>query len=137
MRLGDKLKTTLLCSAVLGVLTLLLSHAIPEPVYAPAIAGVVAGLLLTLLVLRYAGGFSDIAVIGIIAALVGITISTLTYYTIIGLHLQAASHRTVLEYLVMMLRSGVLIVRFITDFVMGLATLLTSAGLVAVLVVGE
>ncbi len=137
MKPGDKLRVAALCSVVLGLLTILFGHAIPEKVYAPAAAGVVAGLFLTPLVIKYGGSFSDIAVIGVVAALIGALTSTLTYFVIVGLQWQAMGYWTVIEYLTMMLKSGLFIVRLVTDFVMGLATLLTSAGLVAVLVIGE
>lgn len=64
-------------------------------------------------------------------------IATLVYYVVIGLQWQAMSYWTVFDYLVMMIRSGVFIVRFLTDFIIGSAALLSAAGLVAVLVIGE
>lgn len=137
MRLRDSLLIVLLCSVLLGLLTTLFSHIIPERIYAPAVAGVVVGFLLTPLVVRYGGGIVDVATVGVVVSLVGILISTLIYYVIVGLQWQAMSYWTVFDYLVMMIRSGVFIVRFLTDFVIGSAALLSAAGLVAVLVVGE
>lgn len=137
MRLRDSLLVILLCSVLLAVLTTLASHAIPERIYAPALAGAFVGFLLTFLIIRYGGGFVDMALIGLVVSLLGILLSTLVYYVVIGLQLQATSQWNVLDYITMMVRSGVFIVRFLTDFVIGSAALLTTAGLVAVLVIGE
>lgn len=137
MRLRDSLLVILLCSVLLAILTTLASHVIPERIYAPALAGALVGFLLTFFIIRYGGGFVDLALIGAAVSLLGILLSTLAYYVVIGLQLQAASQWNILDYIVMMLKSGVFIVRFLTDFVIGSAALLTSAGLVAILVVGE
>ncbi|MCX8185234.1 MAG: hypothetical protein RMI56_01495 [Sulfolobales archaeon] len=137
MKLRDSVATTLICTALLGLTATLLSHVISERIFAPAVAGVIAGLTLTYLVIRLGGGFTDIAVIGALASLAGTLLSTLIYFLIVGLQWQAMSYWTALEYLTMMIRSGVFIVRFLTDFIIGSAALLSSAGLVAVIVVGE
>jgi len=110
---------------------------IPERIYAPAVAGVIVGFLLTPLVVKYGGGIVDVAVIGAIASLIGVLLATLVYYVVLGFQWQAISQWTVIDYLIMMIRSGVFIVRFLTDFIIGSAALLSAAGLVAVLVVGE
>lgn len=128
---------SLLCSVLLALLCLIFGHVIPERVYAPAIAGVVVGFLLTPLVVRYGGGITDVAVVGATVSLLGTLIATLTGHVIIGLQGQLMSYWTVFDYLIMMLKSGVFVIRFLTDFVMSSAALLSAAGLVAVLVIGE
>lgn len=137
MKPRDSLFIMLTCSVLLGLLTTLFSHVIPERIYAPAVAGVIVGFLLTPLVVKYGGGIVDVAVIGAIVSLIGVLIATLVYYVVLGLQWQAISQWTVIDYLIMMIRSGVFIVRFLTDFIIGSAALLSAAGLVAVLVVGE
>lgn len=137
MRARDSLLLVLFCSALLGLLTTLFGHTIPERIYAPAVAGLVVGFLLTPLVVRFGGGIVDVATVGAIVSLVGTLLSTLIYYVIIGLQWQAISRWTAFDYLIMMIRSGVFIVRFLTDFIIGSAALLSAAGLVAVLIVGE
>ncbi|MEM1623189.1 MAG: hypothetical protein QW543_03520 [Sulfolobales archaeon] len=137
MKPRDSLLIMLACSVLLGLLTTFFSHVIPERVYAPAVAGVIVGFLLTLLVVKYGGGIVDVAVIGAVVSLIGVLMATLVYYVVLGFQWQAIGQWTVIDYLVMMIRSGVFIVRFLTDFVIGSAALLSAAGLVAVLVVGE
>jgi hypothetical protein len=137
MRPRDKLVVLSLCSLLLAVLTILLSHVVPDRTYSPAIAGVVTGLLLSALVIRYRGGFVELAALGTATSVLGILLSTLLYYIIVGMQLQAITGVNILEYIIMMVRSGVLLVRFLTDFVMGLAFLLTTAGIIAIVVIGE
>ncbi|MCS7099585.1 MAG: hypothetical protein RMH84_03815 [Sulfolobales archaeon] len=137
MKLRDSALATLICAALLGFSTMLFSHVIPERIYAPAVAGLLVGFTLTFLVIRFGGGFADIAVIGAVASLLGTLLSTLIYFVVVGLQWQAMGYWSALEYLVMMIRSGVFVVRFLTDFIIGSAALLSSAGLVAVVVVGE
>jgi hypothetical protein len=137
MRPRDKLVVLSLCSLLLAVLTILLSHVVPDRTYSPAIAGVITGLLLSALVIRYRGGFVELAALGTATSVLGILLSTLLYYIIVGMQLQAITGVNILEYITMMVRSGVLLVRFLTDFVMGLAFLLTTAGIIAIVVIGE
>jgi|GEM_PF-1270606 hypothetical protein len=137
MRSRDKLVVLSLCSLLLAVLTILLSHVVPDRTYSPAIAGVITGLLLSALVIRYRGGFVELAALGTATSVLGILLSTLLYYIILGMQLQAITGVNILEYIIMMVRSGVLLVRFLTDFVMGLAFLLTTAGIIAIVVIGE
>ena len=139
MRLGGSALAIALCSLLLALLMLLLGHVFAgeERMWAPAAAGAIVGPVLTLLVVRYGGGFTELAVGGTLVSALGTLISTIVYYVLIGLQWQAMGYYTVLEYLVMMIRSGVFIVGFIRDFVMGLAALLTVAGALAILVVGE
>jgi len=137
MRPRDKLVVLSLCSLLLAVLTILLSHVVPDRTYSPAIAGVITGLLLSALVIRYRGGFVELAALGTATSVLGILLSTLLYYIIVGMQLQAITGVNILEYIIMMVRSGVLLVRFLTDFVMGLAFLLTTAGIIAIVVIGE
>jgi|YelNatPaOPRAMG01_1025707.scaffolds.fasta_scaffold14127_6 hypothetical protein len=137
MRPRDKLVVLSLCSLLLAVLTILLSHVVPDRTYSPAIAGVITGLLLSALVIRYRGGFVELAALGTATSVLGILLSTLLYYIILGMQLQAITGVNILEYITMMVRSGVLLVRFLTDFVMGLAFLLTTAGIIAIVVIGE
>ncbi len=137
MQLKDKLVTLTLCTLLLSILTVLLSHVVPERTYSPAIAGVVSGLLLSMLVIKYRGGFADLAILGTETSALGIFLSTLIYYIVIGIQLQTVASISILEYIVMVVRSGVFLVRFLTDFVMGLAFLLTTAGIIAIIVIGE
>lgn len=137
MRLRDKLVTLALCSLLLGLLTTLLSHVIHERIYSPAVAGVITGLALSLLVVKYQGGFAELASLAVVTSVIGILFSTLLFFALVGLQWQAIGKWTLIDYLVMMVRSGVLLVRFLTDFVVGLAALLTTAGLMAVLIIGE
>lgn len=137
MRLREKLLVLALCSLLLGLLTTLISHVIQERIYSPAVAGAITGLVLSFLVVKYRGGFTELAYLAASTAVLGILFSTLLLFTIVGLQWQAVSGRSVIEYIAMMVRSGVLLVRFLTDFVMGLAALLVAAGLVAIFVVGE
>ncbi|MEM2208069.1 MAG: hypothetical protein QXG17_05195 [Sulfolobales archaeon] len=137
MKLRDSTLIVLSCSALLGLLTTLFSHVIPERIYAPAVAGVVVGFLLTPLIVKYGGGIVDVAITGAIVSLIGVLIATLVYYVVLGLQWQAISRWTVIDYLIMMIKSGVFIVRFLTDFIIGSAALLSAAGLLAILVVGE
>lgn len=90
-----------------------------------------------MLVIRYGGGFAELVILGTGTSALGILFSTLVYYIVIGIQLRSISNISILEYVIMMVRSGVLLVRFLTDFVMGLAFLLTTAGVIAVLVIGE
>lgn len=137
MRLRDKLVTLASCSLLLGLLTTLLSHVIHERIYSPAVAGVITGLALSLLVVKYQGGFAELASLAVVTSVIGILFSTLLFFALVGLQWQAIGKWTLIDYLVMMVRSGVLLVRFLTDFVVGLAALLTTAGLMAVLIIGE
>lgn len=137
MRLRSSALIIATCSLLLALLIILLGHVIPERIHSVVASGVVVAPILVFLVVRYSGGFAELVIAGTLVAAIGTLISLAAYYVAIGLQLQALGYWSVLDYLVMMIRSGVFIMRYLTDFLMGLAALLTTAGILAMLVVGE
>jgi len=137
VRLRDRAAVLATCSAVLATATLLISHVVEDRVYAPAYAGALTGLLLTYMVVRLGGGFVELATLGSLTSVLGSAVYTTTYYLAVGLQWEALGHYTALEYLVMMVRSGVFLFTFITSLVMSIAALLTVSALLAALFIGE
>lgn len=137
MRLRDRAVVLATCSTVLALATILISHVIEERVYAPAYAGALTGLLLTYMVVKLGGGFVDLATLGSLASVVGSAAYTTVYYLAVGLQWETLGHYTAVEYLTMMVRSGVFLITFITSLVMSIAALLTVSALLAALFIGE
>lgn len=137
MRLRDRVAVLATCSVVLAAATLLISHAIEDRVYAPAYAGALTGLPLTYMVVRLGGGFVELATLGSLVSVLGSALYTTAYYLAIGFQWEALGYYTALEYLAMMVRSGVFLFTFVTSLVMSIASLLTVSALLAVLFIGE
>lgn len=137
MRLRDRALVLAICSVALATATLLISHAIEERVYAPAYAGALTGILLTYTVVKLGGGFVELATLGSLVSVLGSALYTIVYYLAVGLQWEALGYYSALEYLAMMVRSGVFLFTFITSLVMSIAALLTVAALLAALFIGE
>lgn len=137
MRLRDRVLVLVTCSVALAAATLLISHVIEDRVYAPAYAGALTGLLLTYMVVKLGGGFVELAALGSLVSVLGSALYTTSYYLVVGFQWEALGYYTALEYLIMMVRSGVFIFTFITSLIMSIAALLTVSALLAALFIGE
>jgi len=135
--LRDKLNIIVIPALILTVAILGFQQILNDNISGSVVAGLVVGPIALYLVNKSGGGLNEVALSGLLSSILGSFLSLLLYYIIIGLALERQGVLSVVNYLLIMFRSGVFIVIYVVNLLLVLTSMLATMTLLALLFVKD